>query len=140
MRQRCMNPNNAKYHRYGGRGIKICKRWNKFENFIEDMSSTWRKGLSIDRKDNDGNYEPNNCKWSTPKEQANNRGSKNLLILESNNLTEDELINWESIPEISTSIKQLFNNNANDIANVEFYQMLDSKNALFSYMDKGVKL
>ena len=73
MHSRCRNPNHNRFHRYGGRGIVVCERWATFDNFLEDMGGAWRKGLSIDRINNDGNYEPANCKWSTPKEQANNK-------------------------------------------------------------------
>lgn len=69
---RCTYPKNNRFHRYGGRGISVCGRWRKFENFLADMGDR-PPGLSIDRRNNDGNYEPSNCKWSTPKEQAANR-------------------------------------------------------------------
>lgn len=73
MRQRCRNSNRPEYPRWGGRGITICPEWNEFEKFRDDMGSRPSTNHSLDRIDNDGNYEPLNCKWSTPKEQANNR-------------------------------------------------------------------
>lgn len=75
MNARCSNPNHNRYHRYGGRGIKVCDQWKTFEGFLKDMGDSWSEGLSIDRIDNDGDYEPSNCRWSTPKEQAANRNT-----------------------------------------------------------------
>jgi len=72
MLQRCNNPNNPKYKRYGGRGIVVCKRWYLFENFLEDMGIK-PEGLTIDRINNDGNYKPGNCRWATRKEQSQNK-------------------------------------------------------------------
>jgi len=79
MRYRCTNPNNNRRDSYMGKGIKICERWNDFENFLEDMGEC-PENMSIDRINNDGDYEPSNCKWSNAEEQARNRSSTRLSI------------------------------------------------------------
>ena len=69
MKQRCTNPSNKNWKHYGERGITVCERWSKFSNFLADMGEA-PKGMQIDRIDNDGNYEPSNCRWVTPKENT----------------------------------------------------------------------
>jgi hypothetical protein len=73
MKNRCENPNVRQYKDYGGRGIRVCDRWrSSFENFLADVGER-PAGLSLDRIDNDGDYEPGNVKWSTRSEQMHNR-------------------------------------------------------------------
>jgi hypothetical protein len=71
MRDRCSNPKRADYSRYGGRGITVCKRWEKFENFLADMGEP-PVGLTLDRKDNNRGYSPGNCRWASRTQQTHN--------------------------------------------------------------------
>lgn len=87
MLQRCRSSNLASWKNYGGRGIKVCKRWNKFENFRDDMLDSYLKHCEdfgvketeIDRINVNGNYEQKNCRWATNKEQANNKRKSNFI-------------------------------------------------------------
>lgn len=80
MKGRCYNPNDKSYENYGKRGIVVCDRWlDSFENFLEDMGRC-PNGMSLDRIDNNGNYEPGNVKWRTFKEQNNNTRGNKLIV------------------------------------------------------------
>jgi hypothetical protein len=79
MNQRCNNPNHKYYFYYGGRGIKICKRWRKFPNFLKDMGERPIR-YQIDRIDNNGNYCKSNCRWVTRKQQARNKRNNHLIF------------------------------------------------------------
>jgi len=72
MKQRCLNPNHIHYGRYGGRGISVCDRWCTFINFLDDMGER-PEGMTLDRLDNDSNYNKGNCRWSTSTEQQRNK-------------------------------------------------------------------
>lgn len=87
MRDRCENPANNRFHLYGARGISVCERWQQFEFFYEDMGPRPTAKHSIDRIDNDGNYQPGNCRWITMKEQANNTSANRLLTFNGVTLT-----------------------------------------------------
>lgn len=87
MIQRCENPNTARYKRYGGRGITVCKRWaESFDRFIEDMGRKPSPQYSIERRNNNGNYEPSNCYWGTPSQQNRNMSSSRLITFDGTTL------------------------------------------------------
>ena len=79
MISRCTNQNDKRFARYGGRGIAVCDRWHDVNNFVSDMTEGYETGLQLDRINNDGLYDPSNCKWSTTKQQTRNY-SRNVLL------------------------------------------------------------
>lgn len=81
LRQRCCNPNASGYADYGGRGITVCERWEKFENFLEDMGNRPTPTYTIERLRVNGNYEPSNCVWATMKEQSRNKRNSRLITM-----------------------------------------------------------
>ena len=91
MRCRCDNPNHKSYKNYGGRGITYCAEWHDFPPFMEwALSHGYNDSLTLDRIDTNGNYEPSNCKWSTPKEQCNNRRNNKKFTFNGETLTLSE--------------------------------------------------
>lgn len=79
MKDRCLNKRSSMFHYYGGRGVAVCQRWMKFENFLKDMGARPSNEHSLDRIDNNGNYEPKNCRWATHIEQHNNQRGIKLI-------------------------------------------------------------
>ncbi|QXO09681.1 hypothetical protein pEaSNUABM11_00257 [Erwinia phage pEa_SNUABM_11] len=110
MLNRCLNTKNHNYHLYGGRGIKISPRWlESYTNFLEDMGIR-PEGTTLDRKDNDGDYCLDNCRWSTHLEQCYNRSTSHWLILHYDNVNQyidSELINYTNLPDLRILIEGL---------------------------------
>lgn len=111
MRYRVFNPHHQDYHRYGGRGIKVCDRWlgnNGFKNFYSDMGER-PTGLTIDRINNDGNYTPDNCRWATRKEQSQNSSVTKLngdkvkkikVLLNNNKFTQQNIADMYKVSDV----------------------------------------
>jgi len=99
MLQRCENPNDKRYKDYGGRGITVCPEWHDFVLFRDwALANGWEKGLSLDRIDNDGNYESSNCHWVTQKEQQRNRRNNHLITFDGKTQT---MVEWAEEAGIS---------------------------------------
>jgi hypothetical protein len=94
MRRRCSDSRRSEYKDYGGRGISFCERWRSFESFLADMGPKPSNLHTLDRKNNDGAYNPENCQWSTKKEQARNRRNNSLWT---SNGTVRTLAHWAEI-------------------------------------------
>lgn len=105
MRKRCLNKRHHAYARYGGKGITICERWGKLENFLSNMGER-PEGTTLDRINNDGNYEPGNCRWASWSEQQNNRGNMRMVTINGATKSLSEWSQRSGIP-ISTIFNRL---------------------------------
>ena len=111
MKSRCNNKNNKDYHRYGGRNITVCKDWGSYEKFKEwAMNNGYKEGLTIDRIDNNGDYSPINCQWTTMKEQSINK--ENTLII---NFKGEKRYISELAEELNLSKSTVWYRNKNNI-------------------------
>jgi hypothetical protein len=98
MKQRCLNPKRLNFARYGGRGVSLCERWrDSYQAFLDDMGPR-PSGLTIERINNLDGYHPKNCRWATPREQANNRRSNRILAYQGQI---DTLANWARVVGLS---------------------------------------
>jgi len=100
IKDRCFNPNAEHYHRYGGRGITMCEAWaNDYAVFLADVGEQ-PKGMTLDRIDNNGNYEPTNVRWATRKEQANNRGTNTIVEHDGKAMTLSQWADYLGLPYV----------------------------------------
>jgi hypothetical protein len=102
MVRRCTNPSSADWPRYGGRGISVCSRWLRFEDFLADMGGC-PDGLSLDRINNDGNYEPGNCRWTTWEQQMRNRRSNSGELHPNAKLTAAQVLSIRALARLGYS-------------------------------------
>ena len=106
MKKRCNNPNSPDYPRYGGRGITYCEQWEKFEGFWEDMKEGYSDTLTLDRKDNNGNYSKDNCRWVELKKQQNNRRDNRIIRYKGKAYTLSELVDLKGM-NYSTAMNRI---------------------------------
>jgi hypothetical protein len=100
MKTRCENPKEKRWKDYGGRGIKVCHRWQRFEHFLEDMGQP-PLGSSIERRNNNGDYCPANCKWATRSEQGRNKRNNRILEINGERLCTQE---WSERTGVKASV------------------------------------
>ena len=114
---RCHNPNVWNYKYYGGRGIKVCDRWRKYENFLADMGMC-PEGHFIERINNNGDYEPNNCKWATREEQQKNTRQNQYITFNGKTMMQSEWAKFLGITQ--AHLHYYLNRNAFEKAYVRF--------------------
>lgn len=114
MKQRCKNPRSRSYPEYGGRGIRICPEWELFSGFMKwDRFDEYRKGLQIDRIDNDGDYSPDNCRWVTPSENARNTRSVKLTT---DDVRVIRMLSWSGLS--NSQVAEIFSVTASCISHI----------------------
>lgn len=100
MKQRCLNPNNPKYKRYGGRGIKVCTEWLDIVGFYNwAINNGWQEGFSIDRIDNDGDYCPENCKWISVSENSRKKATTKIDMITAQEIRSRINEDWYKLAE-----------------------------------------
>ena len=117
MRARCYNPKRKGYKHYGGRGIKVCDKWESFEGFFEDMHEGYTDGLSIDRIDVNGNYCKENCRWATQRTQSNNQRKNVIVEIKGESHTVSEWAVISSIPRATIQKRMRIGWENNDLLN-----------------------
>jgi hypothetical protein len=126
---RCENPNDMNYFRYGARGIKVCNEWKDIHIFIKDMETTYKQGLQLDRKNNDGNYCKENCRWVSRKVNANN--TRRNRFIEYNGITKT-VGEWADITGIAyaTLINRLNSWDLEKVFNTPYFKKKPNKNKI----------
>lgn len=125
MKQRCQNPKCKAYRNYGARGIKVCEEWQQFEPFLHwALNNGYQKGLDLDRKDNDGNYEPSNCRWITRRQNINNRRNTIMIDVEGESLPDTV---WAERTGVDRAVLKLWiNNHGMDYASARIKDILEN--------------
>lgn len=136
MRQRCLNPAHHAYKDYGGRGISVCDRWAQYENFLSDMGMRLSPKHSLDRIDNNGNYEPGNCRWATASQQVSNRRPRVLITVGDETLTPNEWSLRHGVPKRLILIRLWHGWSAEKAVSTPKQNPLDN---LISYRPKNTK-
>lgn len=103
MKSRCYTKTDTSYPRYGAKGIRVDERWHRFENFFADFGHTWRKGLTIDRKDGLKDYGPDNCEWATVQQQNNNRNVNYQILVDGEYLTLQQAVQHFGVVNYKTA-------------------------------------